>query len=165
MTAVQSIGKRIDVLASIAMEARLRDLNIYQGFHYPETPNPSFESQQLDEARQIDVLVARHENLKKFLKAEKPTGIPHLFVLDPDKLSIGDLDAHTTLQAFANAQFSDSSQSAVAVLPPSSGFTVEGKAALDLVKNTILKDSGVVALESIDALVDWLEKQNSNVTA
>lgn len=156
MSNVQPTAKRVDVFASLPMEARLRSLNLYPGFRFPSDGRPSMETQQLDEAKKLDVLVAHHEQLKKLLKAEKPTGTPHLFVLDPDKLAVGDLDAQTTLQALANAQFTDSTHTAVAMLPPATGFTPEGAAAAGLIKDGILADRGIVTLESVDDLTSWL---------
>ena len=155
-TPTQSTPKRVDVFASLPMEAHLRSLKIYDGFNFPGDNRVSQETQQLEEAKQLDVLIAHHEDLRKLLKAEKPTGIPHLFVLDPEALAVGDMDAQTTLHALANTQFSDSSLAVAAMLPPSTGYTPAGKLTASLLKDTILTDAGVVTLESVEALSDWL---------
>ncbi len=146
---------RVDVIASLPMEAKLRSLGLNANFRFA---SPSFESQQLDEEKAKADLIAHHEALRKILKGEKPTGTAQLFVLDPEKLATGDLDAQTTLQALANAQLGDGSRAAVAMLPPSTGYTYGGKAACGLVKDQILNDTGLVTLESVEDLIHWLEK-------
>lgn len=146
---------RVDVIASLPMEAKLRSLGLTANFRFA---SPAFESQQLDEEKAKNELMAHHESIRKILKGEKPTGTAQLFVLDPEKLATGDLDAQTTLQALANAQLGDGSRAAVAMLPPGSGYTYGGKAALGLIKEQITGDLGLVTLESVEDLTHWLEK-------
>lgn len=142
---------RVDVICTpsqqVALEALL-DTNI---FRFPHT-SVSLETQQLDEVQKQRDLADHHENIRKLLKAEKPTGVPHLFVLDPNRLADGDLESQATLQALANAHFSNSARAAVALLPPSIGLTAAGAGAVSLLKDGILADTGVVALESIEAI-------------
>lgn len=153
MTHSTTSTPRVDVIASLAMEAHLRSLNLGVNFNFA---SPAMESQQLDEEKAKADLIAHHERLQKLLKGEKPTGTPQLFVLDPEKLAVGDLDSQTTLQALANAHLSTATKAAVAMLPPAAGYTYGGQAAATLVRDQILEDCGVATLESLDALTNWL---------
>ena len=156
MNTNQPSTKRVDVIASLSMESMLRSLNLpFSGLRF-SSEQVSMETQQMDEQKKLDLLAEHHANLRKLLKAEKPTGTPHLFVLDPDKLAVGDPDAAATLQAFANQQFSNSSQTAVAFIAPNDGFTVAGRTAANLIKEGIAKDLGIPTLESIEEVKLWL---------
>lgn len=155
----QSTAQRVDVIATLSMESMIRSLNLPANLRFA-SEQVSLETQQLDEQNKIDAMAAHHENLRKLLKAEKPTGCPHLFVLDPAQLAQGDLGSAITLQALASAQFSDPRQAAVVMLPPPTGATPETEAATTLLKSTVLQDTGVVALESVDAIKQWLDYQN-----
>lgn len=148
-------SRRVDVIASLPMETLLRSLELPGNLRYA-SEQVSLESQQMDEQERLDKLAAHHVNLQKLLKSEKPTGTPHLFVLDPEKLAVGDIDANTTLQALANQQFSNARNAAVAMLPPDAGYTVVGQATANILKDGLLNDLGVVTLESVDALVNWI---------
>jgi hypothetical protein len=149
-------AKRVDVIASRSMQAQLRARCSYKGFCFPDDGVVSQETQQLDQVKELDSLIAHHENIQRLMKAEKPTGVPHLFVLDAEQLAVGDLEAQLTLQALANSKFNDSFQAAVAMLPPDSGFTPAGKLSASLIKDTVLLDAGVATLESVSALDEWL---------
>lgn len=162
MNTNQPSTTRVDVIASLSMESMVRSLNLpHSGLRFA-SEQVSMETQQLEEAKRLEDLAAHHANLQKLLKAEKPTGTPHLFVLDPEQLAVGDVDASTTLQALANKQFANSDRAAVAMLPPETGYTVAGQAAAALVKDTICKDIGIVTLESVADLYDWLGIQPTN---
>lgn len=152
-----SAHKRVDVFASLESQARLRALDLPVQFKMPEIQSLGLETQQMDEARKADELAQYNEAMRKLLKADKPTGTPHLFVLDPDALAHSEPQARATLQALANAQFSKRDPIAVLFLPPATGTqSIIGKTTADMVKDTIVSDQGCVALESFEALTDWL---------
>jgi len=156
MNTNQPSTRLVDVFATLSMESLVRSLNLpFSGLRF-SSEQVSLETQQMDEQQKLDQLAQHHANLQKLLKAEKPTGTPHLFVLDPEQLAVGDVDASVTLQALANQQFTNPNRAAVAMLPPESGYTVAGEAAASLLKDTVCKDLGIVTLESIEALTDWL---------
>lgn len=138
---------RVDVICStesqIALEAHL-DATV---FRFPHGC-VSMETQQLDEAKRVADLAEHHENIKKLLKAEKPTGVPHLFVLDAGKLGSGDPQATSVLQALASQQFNKNT--AVALLPPPYDRTPEVELAAQTIKDGLLTDLGVTTLESIE---------------
>jgi anion-transporting ArsA/GET3 family ATPase len=154
MNTNQPSTKRVDVIASLSMESLIRSLELPFDLRY-SSEQVSLESQQMDEQQRLDTLAAHHENLKKLLKAEKPTGTPQLFVLDPEQLAVGDLDASTTLHALATQQFSNARYAAVAMLAPESGYTVAGQAAATMIQDNIVKNMGVVSIESLDGLMSW----------
>lgn len=137
---------RVDVICStesqIALEAHLDS----EVFRFPHG-SVSMETQQLDEAKRVADLAEHHENIKKLLKAEKPTGVPHLFVLDAGKLGSGDPQATSVLQALASQQFNKNT--AVALLPPPYDRTPEVELAAQTIKDGLLTDLGVTTLESI----------------
>lgn len=151
---------RVDVFASLPSEAQFRSFGLEGNFRLASDYNtrPAVESQQLDEERARQTMADHHANLKKLLRAEKPTGTPHLFVLDPEALAVGDDQAQQTLQALANAQFASSEKTAVAMISPLSGFSPSAQIAADLVSSTVLAEAGVVALESVEDLKAWLAK-------
>lgn len=155
---IPSTAKRVDVFASRPLEARLRALNLYDGFRFPGDDQVSQETQQLENTQVAAALAIHEENTRCLLKAEKPTGTPHLFVLDPEELSYGDREAHATLQALANSKFSDATAAAVAMLPPETGFNASAQHAIDLLKGSILADDGVTTLESVEELQAWLDR-------
>lgn len=148
--------KRVDVVASFESQQRFEALVGLQGdFRFPGSV-VSTETQQLDEVKRLDDLAAHHESIRKLLKAEKPTGTPHLFVLDPERLALGDPGERTTLQALSSAQFSARTPVAVAVLPPTSSAAQRVYGAT----TTLLKDGklleGTVALESAEQIREFL---------
>lgn len=151
---------RVDVFASLPSEAQFRSFGLEGNFRLASDYNdrPAVESQQLDEERARQTLADHHANIKKLLKAEKPTGTPHLFILDPEGLAVGDGQAQVTMQALANAHFASSEKTAAVMIAPTNGFSPSAQVALDLVKSTVLEDTGVVALESLEDLQAWLAK-------
>lgn len=157
MTQISSAQKRVDVFASLESEARLRALDLPVHLNMPERAGVGLETQQMDEARRADELAQQNDALRKLLKADKPTGTPHLFVLDPEQLAHSDPQARATLQALANAQFRRRDPVAVLFLPPLSGTaSVQAVTTVNLLKDTVVRDQEAVALESISALTDWL---------
>ncbi|WJJ55209.1 hypothetical protein [Xanthomonas phage RTH11] len=142
---------RVDVICTPSQQVALEALLDTAIFRFPHS-SVSLETQQLDEVQKQRDLADHHENIRKLLKAEKPTGVPHLFVLDPNRLADGDLESQATLQALANAHFSNSERAAVALLPPAMGLTTAGAGAVSLLKDGILADTGVTTLESIEAI-------------
>lgn len=148
--------KRVDVYASLESQAQLRALDLPAALHFPES-GVSLETQQMDEAKRVEELARYNDSLKKLLQAEKPTGTPQLFVLDPLKVAHSDPEARSTLRALASAQFSRKTPVAVALLPaqdPADAPLVE--ATGELLKAELLKDYDVT-LEGVDALREWLQ--------
>lgn len=152
-----SAPKRIDVYASLESQAQLQALDLPVSLHFPDS-GVSLETQQMDEAKRVEALAQYNEALKKMLKAEKPTGTPQLFVLDPEKVAHSDPQARATLRALASAQFSRKHPVAVALLPEQeeSDANSVSKATAELLKADLLK-SYDVTLESVDALQKWLQ--------
>ncbi len=152
--------KRVDVIASLEAQAQLEALELPAQLRFPDRTAAALETQQMDEARKADELAAYNESMRKLLKAEKPTGTPHLFVLDPVQVAHGEPQARSTLQALANAHFRRRDPVAVALLPPTAPEgTVGGlaQATTDLLKAGVLEDESIVTLESVDELRAWLQ--------
>lgn len=149
---------RVDVICTredqIALEAQL-DSPVYRFAH----SSVSLETQQMDEAKRVSDLAEHHENIKKLLKAEKPTGVPHLFVLDAEKLASGDLQSQSVLQALATQQFNRNTN-AVVMFPPAGERTPEVEMAVKSIEEGILKETGVITLESIDAAREYFGTVN-----
>lgn len=153
--------KRVDVVASFESQQRFEALVGLQGdFRFPNSV-VSTETQQLDEVKRLDDLAAHHESIRKLLKAEKPTGTPHLFVLDPERLALGDPGERATLQALSSAQFSTRTPVGVAVLPPTSSAAqrVSDSTTALLKDGELLKDA--ITLESVDQICEFLGAQES----
>lgn len=151
-----SPAKRVDVITTLSMESLLRSLDLSVDLRFASEAVSMETSQQMQEVERLERLAAHHENLKTLLAADKPTGTPHLYVLDAEQLAVGAQDAQVTLQAIANQRFSDPSRAAIAMFPPAQGYSPAGQATADLVKESILKDIDTVALESLDAVKAWL---------
>ena len=152
-----SAPRRVDVIASLESQARLSALDLPVTLTMPARAGVGLETQQLDEAQRAAELAEFNESLRKQLKAEKPTGTAHLFVLDAERLAHSDPQARATLQALANAQFSQRGPVGVAFLPPASGTpSPAAQTTVQLLKETVVADQGAVALESVQALSDWL---------
>lgn len=153
--------KRVDVVASFESQQRFEALVGLQGDFRFSGSVISTETQQLDEVKRLDELAAHHESIRKILKAEKPTGTPHLFVLDPERIAHGDPAERATLQALSSAQFSARTPVAVAVLPPSSSAAQRVyEATTGLLKDGELLE-GAIALESVDQIREFLGAQES----
>lgn len=145
-----SSTKRVDVICSSQDQIALEALLDAAVFRFPHT-SVSLETQQMDEAKRVSDLADHHENIRKLLKAEKPTGVPHLFVLDAEKLAGGDMQSQSVLQALASQQFNRNT-AAVALLPPSIDRSPETELTAQTLKDGILAEVGITTLESIDAI-------------
>jgi len=139
----------VDVICSSEVQAALEAHLDSQIYRFPHT-SVSLETQQLDEAKKVSDLAEHHENIKRLLKAEKPTGVPHLFVLDAKALASGDAQSQSVLQALASQQFNRNTS--VALLPPITERTPEVELAAQTIKDGLLQEAGVVALESVEAI-------------
>lgn len=142
---------RVAVFASVSMEARVRGLETRAELIFPEGSQVSMETQQLEEKEKIDNLIDQHERLRALLKDERTTGAAHLYILEPEALASSDPAAQATLQAMTNAQLADKTSIVAAMLPPSTGYTDAGLAALDLLKPDLV-NANVVTVESFDEL-------------
>lgn len=144
---------RVAVFASVSMESRLREIDSRAELVFPTSV--SMETQQLEEKQKIDDLVDQHERLRTLLKDERTTGAAHMYILEPEALATADPTAHSTLQALTNAQLDRKTTIVAAMLPPTSGYTDAGLAALELLKPD-LENGKVVTLESFDELLAYL---------
>lgn len=152
--------KRVDVIASLEAQAQLEALELPAQLRFADRTTVALETQQMDEARQADELAAYNESMHKLLKAEKPTGTPHLFVLDPVQVAHGEPQARSTLQALANAHFRRRDPVAVVLLPPTASEGIVAgvvQSTTDLLKAGVLQDENIVTLESIEELRTWLQ--------
>lgn len=148
---------RVAVFATVSMESRLRGLETRAELIFPESQQVSMETQQLEEKEKIDNMIDQHERLRALLKDERTTGAAHLYILEPEALANSDPAAQSTLQALANAQLDDKTSIVAAMLPPSTGYTDAGLAALDLLKPD-LENGKVVTVESFDDLLALLNR-------
>ncbi|QVD49106.1 hypothetical protein LUCX_36 [Xanthomonas phage vB_XciM_LucasX] len=152
MTSTRSPGaRRVDVFATVSMEAQMRALNLNADLRFA-SDSVSLETQQMEEQRQLNQLADHHEQLKKLLKGEKPTGTPHLFVLEPELLKAGGQEAQSVLQALAQSQFNCNQSTVVALLPPSAERSQAGELVAQTLKDGILKDLGLEAIETYEGL-------------
>lgn len=148
---------RVAVFASVSMEARLRGLETRAELIFPEGSQVSMETQQLEEKEKIDNMIDQHERLRALLKDERTTGAAHLYILEPEALANSDPAAQSTLQALTNAQLADKGSIVAAMLPPTTGYTDGGLAALDYLKDEFVNGE-VVTVESFDDLLALLNR-------
>ncbi len=118
----------------------------------------SLESQQLEEVERHEALKEEIENFDAFLRAERPTGTHHLFLLDPELLATGDVRAQNTVRALAITAMTRKDDVTVAILPPP--VDGRGEAAQGVVEQVVeqYSDVNVVSTESRAALYDLITK-------